>query len=386
MLITNGSTNWVAGNIASNVTTDFAAVAAVGSRSVPRYINSVIAADGTNVLIARGSDGVNNPTTISKYDLNTPSVAPDLKYLGPTATSPVTLQGEFKRLSDPSSTIVHIPRATGVNRILYSSNNGDTWAEATISAVGNVRDIEYIAGRFVVCGAPNTTNYAHAASLGGTWTAGTINSSARTVHRMFNTGTALIAVNDSGAAYRSTTGTAWTVCSGTNVFGDSSYAKVGTTHYVFTNANAVRVSRQQSTDDGVTWSAATTLSLVVLANQIPYKIVPFNSKFYFVLGIPSSNLCTADIFETSDFTTITEVPRAFAMEATTYLPGPVAMGTSLYHLVPTKEVQNSGGGTAQVPLMGTLISKLASSAATPSFVGCSEGVIQGNMVGYLRIK
>lgn len=386
VLYINASTNWVAGNIATNATTDFTAVAAGAGRVPPRYISSVIPADGTNVLIARGCDASAMPATIAKYDLAAPHITPDLKYLG-TSTCPVTVFGEFKRLTDPSNTIVHVPRTGTINRVLYSSNNGDTWAEATISAVTNVRDVDYIAGRYVVVGSPNTTNYAHATSLGGTWTAGTINSSAVTLHRLYNTGTALIAVNSTGNPYRSTTGTAWTVCSGTAVNGESSYAKIGTTHYLFVNASAARISRHQSTDDGVTWSAATTLSLVVSTGQIPYKITSFNNKFYFVLGVPNTAVCSADVFETADFTTITETPRAHLAEASTYLPGPVAVGTSLYHILPRYEVQNGSlVGSSNSFVNGTLISKLASSASTPSFIGCSEGVIQGNMVGYLRIK
>lgn len=366
-------------NIANNTITDF--TLAAGTSDLGDQLTDVISADGTNILLAYGGPTNSAAGAIAKVSTSNFNVR-SLKYVDSATNGPCRSSGVFRRLADASQTIVFISRNS--NQFLSSTNNGDTWSVQTVTGVASVQDIEYISGRFVVVGnTTGSTNFAHGTTM-GSWTNGVIGSTAINCRQLFNTGTSLIVVNSSTNAYRSTNGTSWTVQSGTtvNTTSGASFAKNGGTIHVYVpNAPAGKVNRQQSTDDGVTWSTVSTVPSLALnaTGQVPGKFVFSNNKWYCLPVNTTTNQTDLEIYETSDLINFSRVPTIVNTMNTPGYYGSLALNNGrVYALAST--------GTANLNNFGKGLMVYKINGAVPGYIGTVESVVEGNQLGYVRIK
>lgn len=366
-------------NISNNSNTDF--TPAAGTISLGTYLTDAISADGTNILLAYGGATNSAAGSIAKSSTSNFN-ARSLKYIDTVTNGPCHSYGIFKRLTDVSQTLVFISKNT--NLFLSSTDNGETWISRTVTGVGVVRDIDFIGTNYVVVGdTTGTTNFAYGTVM-GTWTNGVIGSTAVNCRNLFNTGTSLIVVNSNTGAYRSTTGASWAVQAGTTITTahGASYAKNGTTHHIYTpSATAGKVIRQQSTDDGVTWSTVSTVPSLALnaTGQVPGKFVFSNNKWYCLPVNTNTNQSDLEIYETSDLITFSKLPTVVnTMAAPGYYASLVLNNGTIYALASagTQNLSNYG--------FGMLVYKI--NGATPSFIGTLEQVASGGQIGYVRIK
>lgn len=179
----------------------------------------------------------------------------DLVYAYNTATSNTTLckavNGQF---------FVYM---TGVG--LLTSTNGVDWTVLATGLTGDIYDVEYLSGTYVVAGnASGNKNFAYSTDL-ASWTTSFIRTTGTSVFRLLNTGDRLVALCSTGAAY-SETGIAWSNSSGGNF---SNTHRAGLVHDgvidVFVYSSNYTVAQWRSVNGGATFTNVQTVTLPYLA-------------------------------------------------------------------------------------------------------------------------
>lgn len=184
----------------------------------------------------------------------------DLVYTYNTATSNTTLcktvNGQF---------FVYM---TGVG--LLTSTNGMTWTVLATGLAGDIHDVEYLSGTYVVAGnTSGSRNFAYSTDSLASWATGYIRTTSTNVFRLLNTGERLVALCSTGAAY-SETGIAWSNSSGGNF---NNAQRAGLVHDgvidVFVYSNATTVVQWRSVNGGATFTNVKTVTLPYLTTSSP---------------------------------------------------------------------------------------------------------------------
>ena len=185
----------------------------------------------------------------------------DLVYTYNTATSNTTLcktvNGQF---------FVYM---TGVG--LLHSVTGMTWTVLATGLTGDIYDVEYLSGTYVVAGgASGNKNFAYSTDSLASWTTGYIRTTSTNVFRLLNTGERLVALCSTGASY-SETGTVWSNSSGVNF---NSTQRAGLVHDgvidVFVYSSQTAVVQWQSVNGGATFTNVKTVTLPYPSTSGPF--------------------------------------------------------------------------------------------------------------------
>lgn len=319
--------------------------------------------------------------TIDAADYN----AKNLRYFATASGSPITTAAGLKQVSDGNTTIF-----TGFgnnNKLLYSSNKGVSWTEVTLSGLTTVYDITYYSGKYVAVGVGSTGNFAHSTDL-ASWTLGTINAVGTALGVLYTSGTKLLVGNATNFVYYSSNGTTWTA-SASNIGASqrSSMVREGSTTYLFksTASSPYRVNKYTSSDDGVTWSAASVVTNISLTAST-WSLRNFEkhgTKWHCLVGntLVGGSENSGIVLETSDFTTFTAVPLAIT------LPDEEVVAMQMYQNAGTLylAVSNYSTSTAKVcQVAGLTLFKIKST--TPDYVGTFGEISFNNQIGYVRLS